>query len=191
MEKIRKNKGITLIALIITIILLLILSGISIQILNQNGLIKKAEKAKTTITNAQNVENITLAKYNNKIDEVISGSRDTITLSKEEYERFKNSSTYSEEEKIIGTWIDGKPLYRKIISLDNIIRVYGPGWKNFNLGLSTLNVDKISTIKLLNYTFINYPAAVYIADDNLCIYISTSDYYDFSTVVLEYTKTTD
>ena len=42
----RKNKGITLIALVITIIILLILSGISISALTNQGLFKNAKLAK-------------------------------------------------------------------------------------------------------------------------------------------------
>ena len=54
MEKIKKQKGITLVALVVTIIVLIILAGISINlILGDNGIITIAKKAK---------ENIELAK---------------------------------------------------------------------------------------------------------------------------------
>ena len=43
--KFNKNKGITLIALVITIIILLILEGISISTLTQTGLFGKAKQA--------------------------------------------------------------------------------------------------------------------------------------------------
>ena len=46
MEKIRKNKGITLVALVVTIIILLILVGITIETLNQTGILKKVKKTK-------------------------------------------------------------------------------------------------------------------------------------------------
>ena len=46
MKKLKKQKGITLIALVITIIILLILAGITIAALTQNGLLKKAKDAK-------------------------------------------------------------------------------------------------------------------------------------------------
>ena len=47
MEKLRETKGITLIALVITIIILLILAGISIATLTgENGILNKASKAK-------------------------------------------------------------------------------------------------------------------------------------------------
>ena len=46
-EKIKKQKGITLIALIITIIVLLILAGVSISVLTgKNGILTKAQEAK-------------------------------------------------------------------------------------------------------------------------------------------------
>ena len=43
--KLSKNKGITLIALVITIVVLLILAGISISALTQTGLFGKAKQA--------------------------------------------------------------------------------------------------------------------------------------------------
>ena len=45
----KKQKGITLIALVVTIVILLILSGISLNIvLGNNGIITKAQEAKIT-----------------------------------------------------------------------------------------------------------------------------------------------
>ena len=39
-----------------------------------------------------------------------------MTVAKDEYNIIKNSTTYSStSEKIIGTWIDGKPVYRKVV----------------------------------------------------------------------------
>ena len=47
----KNNKGITLIALVVTIIVLLILAGVSIAMLTgQNGILKKAGDAKTAST---------------------------------------------------------------------------------------------------------------------------------------------
>ena len=44
----RKNKGITLVALVVTIVVLLILAGVSINlVLGDNGIVKKAQDAKT------------------------------------------------------------------------------------------------------------------------------------------------
>lgn len=55
--KFKKNKGITLIALVVTIIVLLILAGISITMLTgQNGILNRAGEAKTTNGVAQGEE---------------------------------------------------------------------------------------------------------------------------------------
>lgn len=57
-----KNRGITLIALVVTIIVLLILAGISISMLTgQNGIINRANEAKNTTEEAQEEEKIKLA----------------------------------------------------------------------------------------------------------------------------------
>ncbi|MCI8617009.1 MAG: hypothetical protein HFJ60_01945 [Clostridia bacterium] len=57
MKKIKKsNKGITLIALVITVIILLILAGISISSLTGSGLFKKAEDAKYKTERAEIIE---------------------------------------------------------------------------------------------------------------------------------------
>lgn len=58
-----KNKGITLVALVITIILLLILAGISISALTGTGLFEKAQEAKEKTENAQKLENTILSEY--------------------------------------------------------------------------------------------------------------------------------
>ena len=59
---IRKNKGITLIALVITIIVLLILAGVAIAMLSgENGILKKATEAKTKTEGGQKQEETALA----------------------------------------------------------------------------------------------------------------------------------
>ena len=49
----KKSKGITLVALVITIILFLILSGISISALTNTGIFQKAKDAKQASENAE------------------------------------------------------------------------------------------------------------------------------------------
>ena len=57
MKKTRENKGITLIALVITIIVLLILAGVAIAMLSgENGILKKAAEAKTKTEESQKAE---------------------------------------------------------------------------------------------------------------------------------------
>jgi FlaG/FlaF family flagellin (archaellin) len=58
----KERKGITLIALVITIIVLLILAGVSVAMLTgQNGILTQAQKAKTTTDNKSAEEKVKLA----------------------------------------------------------------------------------------------------------------------------------
>lgn len=86
----KNNKAITLIALIITIIVLLILAGITINmVLGENGLISKSKTSVGKYENAQEKENIALAGYETEIDKT---SRETVTIDKEEYEQIREKS---------------------------------------------------------------------------------------------------
>ena len=75
MEKARINqkeaqKGITLIALVITIIVLLILAGVSIAMLTgQNGILTQAQNAKTTTENKSAEEKVKLAVMGARADD--------------------------------------------------------------------------------------------------------------------------
>lgn len=71
----RQNAGITLVALVITIILLLILAGITINTLSNTGIFEKAKEAREKYQNAQNEEEMQLAKYGNKIDSYVENAR--------------------------------------------------------------------------------------------------------------------
>ena len=77
-NEMNKNNGITLIALVITIIILLILAGIAIASLTgDNGLFARANQARQNTLDAQNKENATLEGYEDKIDEIIGGAEIT------------------------------------------------------------------------------------------------------------------
>ena len=72
MKKILKNtKGITLVALVITIVILLILAGISISALTNTGIFQKAKDAKQKSENAALDQNTKLDEYENEIDKYI------------------------------------------------------------------------------------------------------------------------
>ena len=59
----KEKRGITLVALVITIIILLILAGISIAQLTGNGLFENAKLAKEKYKNAQEKEDAILKEY--------------------------------------------------------------------------------------------------------------------------------
>ena len=68
------NNGITLIALIITIIVLLILAGVTINLtLGENGIFKTAEMAGKNYTQAQEKELAGLASLENTINNIVGG----------------------------------------------------------------------------------------------------------------------
>ena len=79
MKKLKKQKGITLIALVITIIILLILAGISIAGLTQTGLLKKTKEAKKNTIDAQLKENTILNEYDELIAKYGSSEGQPIT----------------------------------------------------------------------------------------------------------------
>lgn len=80
-----RNKGITLIALVIMIIILLILAGITITQLTGSGLFEKTKSAKEESEKAEIKENLTLTEYDSIINRYIDGARDTVTIDKESY----------------------------------------------------------------------------------------------------------
>ena len=96
MNEIMNQKGVTLIALVITIIVLIILAGVSIgMLIGDNGLIKKAEQAKKDTLNATIAEqeslNKILEEYNTILNENSSG--DTTIVAGSEVEKPDNWSS--------------------------------------------------------------------------------------------------
>ena len=127
-----RQNGITLVVLVITIIILLILAGIAISTLTQTGLFGNAKQAENTMKNAQNQENLTLGRYENKINEVtseISSSRDTVTISKEEYDKLKSdveklnkkNTIKSSKISILSNMINGNKFY--LNQVENVVSI--------------------------------------------------------------------
>ena len=71
-RNLRKNNGITLVALVITIIILLILAGVAIVNLTQTGLFENAKQAKNATENAQKNENKILENYEDNVNEYVT-----------------------------------------------------------------------------------------------------------------------
>ena len=79
LKRTKKIAGITLIALVITIVVLIILAGVLINIsLGNNGLFNKAKTAKEMYVNSQDYEETEIAKITNSIDGYVDGNRDEI-----------------------------------------------------------------------------------------------------------------
>ncbi len=83
--KFKNNKGITLIALVITIIVLLILAGVSIAMLTgNNGILTQAQRAKNETENAQKNEEGVLDNYAQYIEGSTNGGTLTTVTGNEE-----------------------------------------------------------------------------------------------------------
>lgn len=75
---IKNEIGITLVALVITIVVLILLVGVSINlVLGENGAINKAKLAEENTLLAQNEEYTEIAKTSNYIDEIVTSDRST------------------------------------------------------------------------------------------------------------------
>ena len=70
-SKFKNNKGITLIALVVTIVVLLILAGISIATLQQTNLFGQAQRAGNETKNAAANDSNTLNEYSNEINKYL------------------------------------------------------------------------------------------------------------------------
>ena len=95
----RRNKGITLIALVVTIIVLLILAGISIAMLTgQNGILNRAAEAKEKTRVAQEDENEKLQGY----EKIINQYAEDLPI-REDTTPYLPNSTFSKKEGDLST----------------------------------------------------------------------------------------
>ncbi len=93
-KTLRRNKGITLIALVVTIIVLLILAGISIAMLTgQNGILNRATEAKEKTRVAQEDENEKLQGY----EKIINQYAEDLPI-REDTTPYLPNSTFSKKE---------------------------------------------------------------------------------------------
>ena len=108
MEKVIINpkeaqKGITLIALVITIIVLLILAGVSIAMLTgQNGILTQAQNAKTTTANKSSEEKVKLSVMGARADD------GTLTVGKLRAELANYGGTVEGDTFPVTATVDGK-----------------------------------------------------------------------------------
>lgn len=83
----KQNKGITLVALVVTIIVLLILAGVTIAtVLGQDGIFQKAEEAKKKTVQTNEIEQIQIAMTNIKTNDFENKVKKGILITNEELE---------------------------------------------------------------------------------------------------------
>jgi len=94
-EKLKDKNGITLIALVVTIIVLIILAGVGISlVLGDNGIVTKAKEAKQNMQVAANEEQASLANLEVAIENEGEGNDNPPTTEKSDIEKYRDSGTY-------------------------------------------------------------------------------------------------
>ena len=104
---------------------------------------------------------------------------------------------YSTEETVIGTWIDGKPIYRKVVPL--IAEVYVGSNYYSDIGIifpsnyeSVIRLDMASTtnnssiVRVEEFNYYSLSGSNYTVANSMGFTTKAGDY-----AILEYTKTTD
>lgn len=119
------------------------------------------------------IKNITI-QYTKKTDEAIAIGSDT---------------DYSTTEKIVGTWIDGKPLYQKTFEFDSPVNLIAGDWGATNIPIG--NIDKI--IHSVGYSNSTTSWEGLSATVDIGSYVNLIFFRDIKVfkVTLQYTKTTD
>lgn len=130
-----KSSGITLIALVITIVILIILAGISIVAIRNNGIINRAKEAKNKTEIAQANENIQLFITDARTEAIQNGENLTLAKLHDKLAEKKNEIEVddyaNDKEELTGIYILNKQKYNFTID------------KNFNLSIVENNTPKI------------------------------------------------
>ncbi len=132
MKKLFKRKnGITLVALVITTVILLILAGISISSVTQKGLFVNAKKATKSYKEAEEKELIQTGLYTRQI-EMATNNDSKNKIGKKLYDKnIENGSKWD------------------IIVINDSKKIYGTGWSFIQKG------SKISNVQITNSWLIN------------------------------------
>ena len=121
---------------------------------------------------------------------------------------FGSGESYSTEEQVIGTWIDGKPIYRKVIEVESLICTTVFNESTLIEDTSNINIKSNRGSVKWGDSIVPFPFYFDRMDTNTKILIDTSCYNNkfvlrYSqtsgiqqinigvSLIIEYTKTTD
>lgn len=175
-----------------------ILNRVGLNGTNFNGAISYDVFVNTTIINIS----VGQDRSNIEADVTIWYTKTTDTAGSGTYTPSKALAVhYSTNEQVIGTWIDGKPLYEKTVNIPSLPNAtqstYAHGIVNYKEFVSVTGYAKNSTgtnfpLPFANASNANYAITLFINNDNITINTGTSDRSSYSGyVTLRYTKTTD
>lgn len=169
---------------------------------NNVGLEKIIFENKPSTASPVNATNLNLLQ--NNVDELCQTIQDNIANDTETtsttIEELKESNIYSTEEKVIGKWIDGKPIYKKVIdsicgnlytllnelNIDFLIDIKGNAWSNYDqkMPINAPNPEPP------NYVFGVYQTA---SNRNIEVFYNSNYFANQNKIICTviYTKTTD
>ena len=164
MKKLRNNsqKGITLIALVVTIVVLIILATVSINtVLGDNGIISRAQKARDSYSNSQKLEDEQMAVLANEMAESESNIP-TINLTGTSWKIPTKAFVSSTTEGCYVLDLSMKKISSSgtIIVMDNYISTYLYYYTSFEhvvIGGGSFNDESTSQyLKAIDYTATHY-----------------------------------
>ena len=168
-NKYEKEKGITLVALVITVVVMLILAAVAICSVTGDGLFSKTRQAAETYENASKTEAEQMQTLMNEIDKYLTGNTGNEGVDPEEVAVVGDFVNYSVQVDSNGNdVIDEGETYDKwrILDFENnghmeIVCYNGP---SFILGSSTASTKKTqyaNAIQILNNASIPYGEGTY------------------------------
>ena len=148
--------------------------------MGNDGIIGKAQSAVDMYKNAQEKEEIELAKVSNEINRYVDGNRG-------EQENF----IFSKNEKVVGKWIDGRSIYSKTIEGTFETGTPGSNWKEIVL---VPNIDIIVNAIgwYNNYDYTCTISEIGIEDSETGkVELQTANGRTLTAITIQYVKTTD
>ena len=100
------------------------------------------------------------------------------------------SDIYSEEERMIGRWTDGKPLYQKTWDLGQVVRI-NSSWTGIQSIITTDWSYITKAFGMAQYPDAHYFPLMAAYNAGYLELMSTTNYNDIRYVTVQYTKTTD
>ena len=153
LKKSKKQEGITLIALVITIIVLLILAGVTINALNgDNGILKRASEAKKG-TNQYTVEEITKLSINGLITDNL-GDTSTITpqlLADRINKDYNRTDVTAEDSEFPTNMVFAKEKLAVPVDIKLTVGTAEKGEDNSGIYAGDIDENKIAPPELFNY----------------------------------------
>ena len=182
-QKLKNEEGITLVALVITIIVLLILAGVTLSmVMGESGIFGKANSAKekTQLSNAE--ETIKLAVLENQVKSVSGDAALTNDQLKEEIAKKLTEQGYTVSGSTVTYYGD------KTIDIENYLEKESTS-KSYNIGDSVtigseeffVISDKGTTVELLAKYVLNSAATAQENKDTDCAF-STDNYWKNETL---------